>query len=331
MARYKVVVTDTKMSTLEAEREVLGRIEAEVLDATHCQTEEEFIEFAQDADGLINERRRITQHIIESLPRCKVISRYAVGMDSIDIPVATEHGICVANVPDFCIGEVADHTMALLLACNRWLLRLHRAVEQGTWGDRATKLPLSRIRGQTLGLIGFGRIARAVAERARPFGLKVIAFDPYVSPELSAAHAVDSVDLDTVLAEADYLSIHVPITNETEHMLGEAQLRRMKPTAYLINASRGTVVDEQALVKALEAGWIAGAGLDVVEKEPLRSDNPLFKFPNVVLTPHTAFHSVESLQEVLRKAAEEVARVLQGQWPRSLVNPDVKDRVSLRD
>ncbi len=139
------------------------------------------------------------------------------------------------------------------------------------------------------------------------------------------------MDFDTALAQADYLSIHVPITNETQHMISEAQLRRMKPSAFLINASRGKVVDEQALIKALEAGWIAGAGLDVVEKEPLRPDNPLFQFPNVILTPHTAFHSVESLQEVLRKAAEEVARVLQGQWPRSLVNPDVKDRVSLRD
>ncbi len=331
MSRYKVVVTDTKMSTLEAEREVLGQIGAEVLDATHCKTEEEFIEFAQDADGLINERRRITRHVIQSLPKCKVISRYAVGMDSIDIPAATELGICVANVPDFCTGEVADHTMALLLACNRWLLRLHRAAEQGTWDDRATKLPLSRMRGQTLGLIGLGRIARAVSRRAKAFGLNVIAFDPYVSPEVGAAHEVNIVDFDTALAQADYLSIHVPITNETQHMISEAQLRRMKPSAFLINASRGKVVDEQALIKALEAGWIAGAGLDVVEKEPLRPDNPLFQFPNVILTPHTAFHSVESLQEVLRKAAEEVARVLQGQWPRSLVNPDVKDRVSLRD
>lgn len=324
MSHYFVVVTDTTFSDLSTEREILEPLGAAVVEGTKYQTEDTFIEFARNADALINQRRKITRHIIESLPRLKVIARYAVGLDSIDIPAATERGICVANVPDFCTGEVADHTMGLLLACSRWLPRLHRMVEQGTWHDRVTQLPLQRLQGQTLGLIGFGRIAQAVAVRAKAFGLHVIAFDPYVPAEVCLAKDVVPVNLDTVLAEADFLSIHVPLTPATNHLIGQAELRRMKPTAFLINTARGQVVDSQALLLALESGWIAGAGLDAVEGEPVRPDNPLLKQPNVIVTPHIAFHTVQSLQEVLRKAAEEVARVLQGQLPRSLANPEVK-------
>jgi len=256
-----------------------------------------------------------------------VIARYGTGVDIVDVEAATRHDVLVTNVPnEWCENEVADHAMALLLAVARKITVYDRATRSGTW-QWQSGAPIHRLRGSVLGLLSFGAIARAVAARAAGFGMRITAHDPFVSAEDIAAAGAEAVSFDELVTESDCLVIQAPLTSETHHLFDEVQLRRMKPTAILINTARGPIVDDRALQRALTEGWIAGAGLDDIEEEPAkvrdwRANNPLFGLDNVVITPHAAYYSEEAISTVRNFAAEEVVRVLTGQRPLSPVNAD---------
>lgn len=288
--------------------------------------EDDLLAEVKDVDVMLVVYAKITKRIIESAPRLKGIVRYGIGVDNVDIRAATEMGVYVANVPDYCIGTVAEHTFALLLALTRKIILADRIVRSAgwkIWTQQPTELMGNDLEGKVLGLIGMGNIGSAVAVRAKAFGMKVIAYDPYLEKDKARSLDVELVDLDTLLKNSDFVSIHVPLTPETRGMIGEQELRKMKRTAYLINTSRGPIVRESALYKALKDGWIAGAALDVYEKEPPDRDNPLFKLDNVVLTPHIAWYTEEALKRLKRSVAEEAIRMLNGMPPKNLVNKDV--------
>ena len=314
--RPKVVITDCDHPSVEIERKVFSEIDLEFVLA-YCNTEDEVIEAAKDADGIINQYAPITKRVIKSLKKCKVIARYGVGVDNIDIEAATEYGIIVANVPDYCVDEVSTHAMALILSCARGITLLDNKIRDKKWDFTLAK-PLFRTKGKTLGLFGLGRIARAVAQKASGFGFKIIAYDPYVS---KVDDEIELVEFSKLLSNSDFISIHSPLTDETRHLFGENKLRAMKKTAYLINTSRGPIVDEEALYNILKKRWIAGAALDVMEKEPPDWENLLLKLDNLIITPHISFYSEESYVELKTKTAKAVLSVLKGKLPRAMVNP----------
>jgi len=318
-----VVVTDLGYPTYRYEREQVEAIGGELV-TVDCRTEDEVIEATADADGVLNRAVQITARVVENMQKCRVIARYGIGVDNVDVKACTKKGICVANVPDYCWEEVSDQALALLLACARKVVSRDRRTRAGKW-DIGSRDPIHRIQGKTLGLLGLGNIARVVARKAKPFGLRLVSHDPFVSEEEARKHGVELVDFQALLAQSDFLSLHLPLNQKTRHIISEAELKSMKPEAVLINTARGPIVDEAALVQALKEGWIAGAGLDVFEQEPPAKDNPLFALENVVVTDHASWYSEESIVELQTKAAAEVCRVLQGDWPRSLVNPEVKE------
>ncbi|MEE8564266.1 MAG: C-terminal binding protein [Atribacterota bacterium] len=319
--RPKVVITDCDHPSVEIEKEIFSEITPELILA-HCNTEDEVIKAAQDAEGIINQYAPITRRVIESLKECKVIARYGVGVDNIDIEAATEYGIIIANVPDYCVDEVSTHAMALILACARGITLLDGKISEKMWDFTLAK-PLFRTKGKTLGLFGLGKIARAVARKASGFGFKIIAYDPYVS---KVDDGIELVELSKLLSNSDFISIHSPLTDETRHLFGENKLRNMKKTAYLINTSRGPIVDEEALYKVLKKRWIAGAALDVMEKEPPDWENLLPKLDNLIITPHISFYSEESYAELKTKTAKAVLSVLKGGLPRAMVNPQAANK-----
>lgn len=316
--RMKVVVTDYDYPSLDLERKVLAEIDPEFVGA-HCTTEEEVITAAKDADGILNQYAPLTERVIKSLDRCKVIARYGIGVDNIDVKAATERGIIVANVPGYCVDEVSTHAMALILACARKIPYLSTTVKKGKWDFMVAK-PLFRSRGRILGLFGLGRIGKAVAHKATGFDFRIIAYDPYIS---QANEKVELVSFSELLSNSDFISIHAPLTQETKHSFGKAEFKAMKKDAYLINTARGAIVDELALCQALKEGWIAGAALDVLEKEPPDPKNPLLKLDNAIITPHISYYSEESYAELKIKAAQAVLDVLKGEVPQSVVNPQV--------
>lgn len=319
--RPKIVITDCDHPSVEIEKEILDEIKP-VFVLAHCNTEDEVIEAAKVADGIINQYAPITKRVIESLKKCKIIARYGVGVDNVDVEAATEYGIIVANVPDYCIDEVSTHTMALILACARGITLLDRKIRDKKWDFTLAK-PLFRTQGKTLGLFGLGRIAKMVAQKASGFGFKIIAYDPYIS---KADNGIELVEFSKLLSNSDFISIHSPLTDETRHLFGENKLRAMKKTAYLINTARGPIVDEEALYNALKNKWIAGAALDVMEKEPPDWKNLLPKLDNLIITPHISFYSEESYVELKTKVAESVLSVLKGELPRAIVNPQVVNK-----
>ncbi|MBW2149306.1 MAG: C-terminal binding protein [Deltaproteobacteria bacterium] len=316
--RFNVVITDCDHGFIDPEREVMESIDAELI-LRQLKTEEEVIAACKDTDGLINQYTLITGKVMENLPRCKVIARYGVGVDSIDIEAATERGIIVANVPDYGTTDVANHAAALLLTCYRKIMTANNAVKTGTW-DYQVMYPIEPSRQSTVGLLGIGRIGRAFTERMLAFDFTVIANDPYVTEHIPG---IRIVDFDTLLAESDFISIHCPLTNSTYHLLGEKEFEKMKNTAVIVNTARGALIDEAALIRALQKGWIAGAALDVLEKEPPDPANPLLTMDNVIITPHAAWFSVASRIEVKKRTAQNVAAVLQGIAPKNIVNPEV--------
>ncbi len=317
---YKVVVTDHAFPSLDPERSVLAGL-AEVIDLSPLRTEEDVIRAARDADALIIGFVPITARVMDALPRLRCVVRYGVGYETIDVPAAAARGIQVANVPDYCIPEVADHAMALLLALARKVIPLDASVRRGEWATLKTAKPAHRIEGQTLGLIGMGRIGSAVARRALGFGMRVIAHDKYLSSERAQAVGAALVDLDTLLREADFISIHTPLTPETRHLINAEVIGKMKPSAYLINVARGAIVDTRALADALRMGRLAGAALDVFEQEPLPADHPIRNAPNVILHPHAAWYSEEAMIQLQVNAAEEVARALRGEPLKNPLTP----------
>lgn len=330
MPTWKAVVTDWEYADLRYEERVLGRAGIELVPA-QCRTEAEVIEACRDADAIINQYAPISRRVIESLEKCRVITRYGVGVDTIDLDAATEKGICVANVPDYCMDEVADHALALLLDVTRKVSLANQYVKSGKWDFKVTQ-PIYRLRGRVLGLVGFGKIPQALADKVKPLGLRVIAYDPYVPEAVAKEKGVSLVSLDDLCRQADIISVHAPLTPSTRGMIGKRQFALMKKDAFVINTSRGPVIDEEALVAALRDGQIAGAGLDVVEVEPIRSDHPLLQMENVVLTPHVAWYSEESEAEMRVKAALGVVDVLlHGEYPKYLVNRQVKEKLNLRE
>ncbi len=284
--------------------------------------EDEVIARTRDADALVVTSTRVTRNVMSALEGLKTVVRTGVGYDVIDVPAATELGVVVVNIPDLWVREVANHALALLLAWNRKIITLDGQVRTGVWSSGVPG-GAGSLHGETVGIVGLGNIGSAFARRAAAFEMTVIACDPYVDDRHFAALGVERVSLETLAARSDYVSVHTLLNAETRHLIGEAFFRRMKPTAILINTSRGPVVDEQALIKALEDKQLAGAALDVWEREPVASGNPLLKMDNVIATPHAAYFSTPAVAQVPRRCGEEIARVLTGQRPLNVVNPEV--------
>jgi len=317
-ARLKVYVTDFLPPPPDIESEVLHPIAS--VHVLQAESEDSLgSEIDEAAALLVWHRIKISEKTIARLKRCKAIVRCGVGFDNVDLAAAGKRGIYVCNVPDYCVDEVSDHTIALLLTLHRKITVYDDSVKSQVWDFRVAK-PIRRLKGQTLGIVGLGRIGTATALKAKALGLTVIAYDPYIPPGKEKSLGVEAVDFDRLLEASDIVSLHVPLTEETYHMIGPTQLRKMKPTAIILNTSRGAVIDNRALYDALKEGVIAGAGLDVLEQEPPPADASLLRLPNVVATPHVAFYSEDSLREVRRKAAEEAARILSGGKPRNPVN-----------
>jgi D-3-phosphoglycerate dehydrogenase len=313
----------------DLEMEALGPLGVEIVEVPPG-TEEEFAKAARDADALYAKGRRITKRMIDGLERCKVIALGSVGVDSVDVGAATARGIPVTNVPDTFIEEVADHAMMLILAAFRRLVVQDRLVREGRWREgRPMLLRYPRLMGQTLGLVAFGHVARAVAIRARAFGVHMLAYDPYVEELVMSQYGVEPASLTELLQRSDIVSMHAPSTPDAHHLLTEEHFRLMKPSALFINTGRGPTVDESALIKALQEGWIAGAGLDVLEQEPPLPANPLLGMDNVILTAHVASASARFDPARLRRVGHEIALVLSGRWPRSCVNPSVLEKTGL--
>lgn len=331
MAKFKVVTQkpagvtfDLADGQYELERLALDPIGAEIIEVD-ASSESEFIAEARDADALIARGRRISKEIIDSLENCKVISLGSVGADTVDVGAATDKGIPVTNVPDTFIEEVADHTMMLLLASFRRLNVLDDMVRTGRWSEGRPLLSnFPRLWGQTLGFIAFGHVAKATSVRAKAFGLQMISFDPYIEELSMTEYGVEPVStLNELLQRSDFVSMHAPSTQEVHHLMSEPQFKSMKSSALFINNGRGPTVDEKALIKALEEGWIAGAGLDVFEQEPPDPENPLLHMENVIATPHVASASQRMAPETRRRVGQEISLVLTGRWPRTCVNPAV--------
>lgn len=330
MKKFKVVVTDWEFEDLRYEEAILDHNDIELVRA-NCQTEEDVIDVCKDADGIINQYAPIGRKVIEKLDKCKVITRYGVGINTIDSEEATKKGICVANVPDYCMDEVSDHALALLLNWSRQITCAHQNVKNKKWDFKLTK-PIYRLKGKILGLVGFGKIPRALAEKVKPLGLRVIAYDPYYPENKAAEDGVSLVSLDQLCKESDFISIHAPLTEQTQGLMSKNEFGTMKNTAVIINTARGPVIDEEALIDALSSGEIAGAALDVIENEPINHDHRLLLLENVILTPHMAWYSEESEMEMRSKAALGVKEVLlHNQYPRYLVNMEVKNKLGLNE
>jgi len=321
MDKPLIAVADSPFPNLSPAEAVLSELDAELVMADE-PTVEGILKVASQADGLMVTYGQITADVIAGLEKCRVIGRFGLGVDNIDIEAATKAGIAVVYVPDYCVDEVSDHAMAMLLDLARKVSFSNSLVQAGRW-EMPAVTPLSRLRGRTLGLAGLGQIPRAVAPKAQAFGLKVIAFDPYIDKDVAAALDVELVDFEALLKSSDYVSIHVPMMPETENLFGADAFAQMKPDALLVNTARGPLVDIDALAKALDSGEIGGAALDVMPVEPPPADSPLLGRDNVILSPHTAFYSVEALDELQTKTARGVVDVLKGEKPVYPINPEV--------
>jgi D-3-phosphoglycerate dehydrogenase len=314
-------VADSVFPSLEPAQQILAEHHATLHLAT-AATPEAILAVARQADALMVTYAKITGEIIQQLERCRIIARFGIGIDNIDVDAATQAGIVVTYVPDYCVDEVSDQAMALLLALARKVTYANQLVQGGRW-EMPAVAPLRRLRGRTLGLVGFGKIPQLLAPKAQAFGLKVIAFDPYISAELTSSLGVERVTFDQLLQNSDYISIHAPLTPQTHHLFNAQAFQQMKPGALLINTARGPLVDVEALAAALDEGRLAGAALDVLPVEPPPANLSLLGRDNVILTPHTAFYSEEALLDLQTKAAQDVAQVLTGARPKYPVNPQV--------
>jgi D-3-phosphoglycerate dehydrogenase / 2-oxoglutarate reductase len=297
-----------------------------------AKTGAEIVELAHDADvvAYMGLYTSFDASVLAGLTRCRLIGRYGIGIETVDVEAASRLGIVVANQAEYCVPEVADHAVALILAVARRIAFLNQSVRQGAWSEVLNAQgPVRRFSTQTVGLVGFGRIARRVAANLRTMAGAIVAYDPYVSPQAAAELGVEMLPLDELLAHSDYVSVHTPLTAETRGVIGAEQLAQMRPTAFIINTSRGPVIDEAALVTALQEGRIAGAALDVFAAEPLAADSPLRMFDNVVLTPHVAANSVEATDDLYESLIQSVFDIMEGYWPKYAVNPKITPRYPL--
>ena len=327
---FKVAVTNPRGTTLEHERVALDPIDAE-LTPVYAEDEAAYINQVADADAIIAGLKvRVSANVIANLKQCKIIQATGIGVDRIDVEAATAAGIPVVNVPDVFTEEVADQAFALLLAVNRKIVYCAGMTSTGQWAQTMAGMNnIPKISGKTLGLVAFGNIAKAVARRAKGFNLRILAHDPFVTPEAMAELGVESVSLEQLFQESDFISAHAPHSKATHHILNKRLFDVMKPSAIFVNTGRGPVVDEEGLIAALREGKLAGAGLDVLEQEPPDPKNPLLSMPNVTVTPHVAAQSNESNVARRRRHGEEIAAVLTGKRPKNCVNREVLDRLPL--
>jgi len=325
MPKFKVVLVEHGYATIKNERQLIESAGGEFLDAEKLPLAEA-LRRCDDADGIFCRRLEVTRAMIKGFRRCKIILRYGVGTDNEDVDAATAAGIMVGHVPAYCVDEVSVHALALLLACVRHIVGTHQKMEQGDW-DVHRGEPIYRMAGRTLGLVGLGNIGRAVARKLGGWGLRLLATDPFVDPARAAEVGVKLVELETLCRESDYISLHCPLLPETRGLFGKRTFSLMKPGSILINTARGPLVEQDALLAALDSGTLASAGLDVFESEPLPKDSPVARHPRIVMTDHTAWYSEESQEQLQRTAAEEMARVCTGGLPISLVNPEVLKRL----
>jgi len=320
----KVVITDYDFGDIDIEREILEAVGARVV-GLQAKAESDLFEEASDCAAIMNQYARVGADTINRMGRCQVIARYGVGVDIVDVDAATEKGILVTNVLDYCTEEVADHAVALWLALARKLPDYDRATHRGEWQWQSGQ-PVYRLRGRTMGIVSLGKIGQAIAERAQVFGVNLIAYDPFVSPDIARGLGVELVSKDVLLARSDYVLMQAPMTPDTRHFLSTDEFSAMRPGAILVNTGRGPTVDNKALYVALTEGHLAAAGLDDPEEEPAKraswnpADNPIFSLPNVLVTPHAAYYSEESIQAARETAATQVAKVLSGQQPDFPVN-----------
>ena len=308
-----VVVTDSPFPSLDPAKKALEDANAEVIQAP-SSSEEDIIKSAEYADAILVTYAKLNENILRSLKNCKAIGRFGIGVDNIDLKVAGELGISVNYVPDYCLDEVSDQAMAMIISMARKIPQSNKLVQSGRW-EMPAVVPMYRLRGKTVGLIGFGNIPRLMTPKAQAFGFNVIAADPYAPKELFEKFNVESVTMDELYERSDFISVHAPLLPETKGLVNKEAFKKMKKTAIIVNTARGPLIDEKDLIEALDNKEIGGAGLDVVETEPLPEDSALLGRDNVILAPHTAFYSVEALEELQRKAASDVARVLNGEEP----------------
>lgn len=325
---WKILITDYAWPSLEPEREVISDIGGELIVA-ESGSESELGKYAPIVDAMLTCWKPVQESVINAAKKCQIISRYGIGVDNIDVTAATEHGIIVTNVPTYCVDEVSDHTIALMLSCVRKTSRFNRSVRSGKW-DSSIGEKMYRLRGRTLGVVGFGNIAKSVIQKTKSFGLEIRVYSPRTSETEIENYGAVKVSFESLLSESDIITIHVPLTHETHHMFKFQEFCQMKKTAYLINTARGGIIDTGALEKALRIGEIAGAGIDVMEAEPPYIDEPLLYMNNVVITPHVAFISEESIHELQVTAAKCVVQVLSGQLPETVINPSVLEQSNLR-
>jgi D-3-phosphoglycerate dehydrogenase / 2-oxoglutarate reductase len=318
--KFKVVITDAEYPSFDIEKKVLSKYNIDLV-KFQCKTEEELISKCKDADALLNQYAKITPNVIENLDHVKIIARYGIGVDNIDLDAASKKNIFVTNVVyDIC--DVADHTIMLMLAITRKLFFVDKSIKKFEW-DWKKFHPITRIKGKTVGIIGLGRVGRQVAKRLIGFDVNLLAYDPYIPIDVFKTYNAKKVDYTILLEQSDIITVHVPLNKETRNMISTNQLKKMKKKAILINAARGGIVDEKALYKALMKKEIAGVGLDVLEQEPIQKDNQLLYFDNVIITPHMGWYTEDTVDEVQRIAAEQVLQCLEGKIPTNLVNKDV--------
>jgi D-3-phosphoglycerate dehydrogenase len=318
---FFVAITDSPFESADKEQAILGRIGAGVQKFS-CSDESEIIEAARNAHAILCDASPITRTVISTLPRLVGVVEYGIGYDNIDVDAATENGVVVCNVPDFMTSEVADHAVALILALARKLGRISPSTRAGEWSWKKFR-PINSLDGKTVGIIGFGNIGRQVADRMRIFGTQIIAYDPYISHETMEKLGARSTTLDDLLKTSDIVSIHAPLTRETRQLIGKRELALMKDSVILVNTSRGSVINQEALIASLRNGKIAAAGLDVVAREPPNRDDPILTLENVIITPHIAWYSEQSSSRLQENAALEVERILTGKPPEHPVNPQV--------
>lgn len=315
-----VVIAYDLSGDITIEREVLKAIDGVTIINTGNLSTPEALEAASRADALMVTIQEVSADLIARMSNCQIISRVGTGLDAINIPAATQQRIWVTNVPDYSIDEVSTHAITLLLMLARSMNDLLQSVRQKRWWDPAHTRPVQRLKGQTLGIVAYGRIGQALAIKAKGLGLNVLVYDPHLPPERLRADGVQAVDFATLLRSSDYLSLHAPLTDSTRHMMNDEALAQMKPTAFLINTARGPLVDEAALLAAVRSGQIAGAAIDVFAVEPPPPDHPFLHEERIIVTPHAAWYSEQSKIDVRVKGAEEVVRVLKGEAPRFPVN-----------
>lgn len=320
----KIVITDHRFPHVEQERRAVEAEGWELVEGQETR-EEAVADLCRDADAVLSVRAPLSKRVIDDMPRCRVIVRYGIGVETVDLSAASGQGIMVANVPDYCVDEVSDQALTLLLMLNRQTIAATRLAAEATWST-AKMPPLHRLRGQTCGLFGAGKIGSLLAAKAGALGMRVLVFDPYLESEKAKSLAMQKVGFEELLEMSDYISLHAPLTAETNHVFGQSAFARMKPTSFVVNTARGALIDEAALLAAIESGQIAGAGLDVLESEtavtPMRS--ALVQHPKIIVTAHTAWLSEEARATLQAKAIEQVISCLKGERPYGLINREIE-------